>query len=177
MGRAGRVGHYAIQWAKQAGATVITTASSPVAKQHCITAGADFVVDHNDNETTARILDFTQGQKVDRIVEVEFGGNLEKSLESLKVGGVIASYSSAQVPEPSIPFKHMMFMDLTLRMVIVYAMPEQAKREAISAITLALENNQLQHRIHSQVGLDQIAMANNEIEKGGFYGCVVLDID
>lgn len=176
-GGAGRVGHYAIQWAKFAGATVITTASSDNAKQDCIAAGADFIVDHNDSEMTARILDYTQGKKVDRIVEVEFGGNLDKSLELLKVGGVIASYSSVQVAEPSLPFKQMMFMDLTLRMVIVYAMPEAAKRDAIVAITHALENNQLQHRIHAQMGLDDIAKASIKIEKGGFYGCVVLDID
>ncbi|WP_438465376.1 NADPH:quinone reductase [Marinomonas sp. PE14-40] len=176
-GGAGRVGHYAIQWAKLAGATVITTASSDMAKQDCIAAGADFIVDHNDSEMTGRILDYTQGKKVDRIVEVEFGGNLDKSLELLKVGGVIASYSSVQVAQPSLPFKQMMFMDLTLRMVIVYAMPEAAKRDAIAAITHALENNQLQHRIHAQVGLDNIAKASMEIENGGFYGCVVLDID
>lgn len=176
-GGAGRVGHYAIQWAKLAGATVITTASSDMAKQDCIAAGADFIVDHNDSEMTGRILDYTQGKKVDRIVEVEFGGNLDKSLELLKVGGVIASYSSVQVAQPSLPFKQMMFMDLTLRMVIVYAMPETAKRDAIAAITHALENNQLQHRIHAQVGLDNIAKASMEIENGGFYGCVVLDID
>lgn len=176
-GGAGRVGHYAIQWAKLFGATVITTASSDTAKQHCIAAGADFIVDHNDSDMVARILDFTQGRKIDRIIEVEFGANLPKSLELIKVGGVIASYSSVQVAEPKLPFKQMMFMDLTLRMVIVYAMPEQAKRDAIAAITHALEHNQLQHRIHAQMGLEHIAKANADIEKGGFYGCVVLDID
>lgn len=175
-GGAGRVGHYAIQWAKQAGATVITTASSPVARQDCIAAGADLVVNHHDTDMVARILDFTQGRKVDRIVEVEFGGNLDNSLALLKVGGVIASYSSTQDPEPKLPFKHMMFMDLTLRMVIVYAMPEQAKLDAIADITHALEKNQLQHRIHSEYALEAIANANNEIEKGGFYGCVVVNI-
>jgi len=176
-GGAGRVGFYAIQWAKQAGARVITTASSEQAKQHCIAAGADLVVNHNDEGMIASILDFTQGQKIDRIVEVEFGANLDKSLALLKVGGVIASYSSTQEPEPKLPFKQMMFMDLTLRMVIVYAMPEQAKRDAIADITQALENSQLQHRIHAQFALDDIALANNDIEKGGFYGCVVLDIE
>ncbi|EPJ50737.1 MAG: oxidoreductase, zinc-binding dehydrogenase family protein [Osedax symbiont Rs2] len=176
-GGAGRVGHYAIQWAKQAGATVITTASSEESKQHCIEAGADLVVNHKDPEMIAQVLKFTSGAKVDRIVDVEFGANLDNSLQLLRVGGVIASYSSTVVPEPVLPFKQMMFMDLTIRLVIVYAMPEQAKKAAITDITQALGQNRLQHRIAARYPLQQIAQANDKIEGSGFYGSVILDID
>ncbi len=175
-GGAGRVGHYAIQWAKHAGATVITTASSEESKKQCIEAGADLVVDHTDPQMIAQVLQFTDGAKVDRIIDVEFGANLENSLQLLRVGGVIASYSSTVVPEPVLPFKQMMFMDLTIRMVIVYAMPEQAKKAAIADITDALQKNSLQHRIAALYSLEEIAEANNKIEQGGFYGCVVVDI-
>jgi NADPH2:quinone reductase len=40
-----------------------------------------------------------------------------------------------------------MFMDLTLRMVIVYAMPEDAKQAAVRDTVAALEAGRLQHRI------------------------------
>lgn len=176
-GGAGRVGHYAIQWAKQAGATVITTASSEEARQQCIEAGADCVVDHTDPQMVTQVLDFSQGAKVDRVIDVEFGANLNNSLQLLRVGGVIASYSSTVVPEPVLPFKQMMFMDLTVRMVIVYAMPEEAKQAAIADITQALQQNRLQHRIAARYPLDEIAQANNKIEQGGFYGSVVVEID
>ena len=176
-GGAGRVGHYAIQWAKQAGATVITTASSEESKQHCIEAGADLVVNHKDPEMIAQVLEFTAGAKVDRIVDVEFGANLENSLQLLRVGGVIASYSSTVVPEPVLPFKQMMFMDLTLRLVIVYAMPELAKKAAIADITDALQRNRLLHRVAARYPLAEIAQANSKIEQGGFYGCVIVEID
>jgi NADPH2:quinone reductase len=176
-GGAGRVGHYAIQWAKQAGAAVITTASSEEARQQCIEAGADCVVDHTDPQMVTQVLDFSQGAKVDRVIDVEFGANLNNSLQLLRVGGVIASYSSTVVPEPVLPFKQMMFMDLTVRMVIVYAMPEEAKQAAIADITQALQQNRLQHRIAARYPLDEIAQANNKIEQGGFYGSVVVEID
>ncbi|MEM7561646.1 MAG: hypothetical protein AAF353_01220 [Pseudomonadota bacterium] len=68
-------------------------------------------------------------------------------------------------------------MDLTIRMVIVYAMPESAKREAIEDITKALENNQLQHRIAHRVRLDEVAKSHQLIEQGGFGGCVVIEIE
>jgi NADPH2:quinone reductase len=176
-GGAGRVAHYAIQWAKHSGATVITTASNDISKQHCIAAGADYVVDHTDPLMVSKVLNFTAQAKVDRVIDVEFGANLNKSLELLKVGGVIASYSSTVVPEPTLPFKQMMFMDLTIRLVIVYAMPETAKQAAIADIANALQHNKLQHRIAAQYPLDGIAQANDKIEQAGVYGCVVIDID
>lgn len=176
-GGAGRVGHYAIQWAKQGGATVIASASSQSSKQQCIEAGADHVVDHTDEDMVAQVLDFSKGRKVDRVIDVEFGANLHKVVQLIRVGGVIVSYSSTVEPEPVLPFKQMMFLDLTVRLVIVYAMPEKAKQAAIIDITQALEKNRLQHRIAAHYPLAEIAEANNKIEQGGFYGCVVVDIE
>ncbi len=176
-GGAGRVGHYAIQWAKQGGATVIATASSELSKQQCIEAGADHVVDHTDENMVAQVLDFSKGRKIDRVVDVEFGANLDRVLQLIRVGGVISSYSSTVDPEPTIPFRQMMFLDLTIRLVIVYAMPEKAKQAAIIDITQALEKNRLQHRIAAHYPLDEIAEANQKIEQGGFCGCVVVDIE
>ncbi len=176
-GGAGRVGHYAIQWAKQAGATVIATASNELARKHCMEAGADFVVDHTSDEMVEEVLNFSGGAKVDRVIDVEFGANLPKVLELIRTGGVIASYSSTVVPEPKLPFREMMFMDLTLRLVIVYSMPESAKKDAIRDITSALKENRLQHRIAATYPLDEIAKANQQIEDGDFYGCVVVEID
>jgi NADPH:quinone reductase-like Zn-dependent oxidoreductase len=81
------------------------------------------------------------------------------------------------VKEPQLPFVRMMFMDLTLRMVIVYAMPEAAKEKAIKDITTALQNNSLRHRVAHVVPLDQLARAHQLIEQGGFGGSVVVSVD
>ncbi|MGG4169300.1 NADPH:quinone reductase [Rossellomorea vietnamensis] len=176
-GGAGRVGHYAIQWAKQGGAKVIATASNESARKHCVEAGADYVVDHRSDGMVDEVLEMTGGVKVDRVIDVEFGANLPRVLELIRIGGVIATYSSTVVPEPTLPFRDMMFMDLTLRMIIVYAMPESAKQAAIEDITEALKNDRLQHRIAETYTLDEIAEANQKIEDGGFYGCVVVEVE
>jgi len=176
-GGAGRVGYYAIQFAKQAGAIVIATASTDASRKDCIEAGADYLVNHRDADWPAQLLTLTLGRKVDRVIEIEFGANLPQVLELIRIGGVIASYSSTVIAEPVLPFRRMMFMDLTLRMVIVYAMPEQAKREAIDAITDALEKNLFQHRIGARFPLQQFAQASLAIEQGSTLGCVVVDIE
>ena len=176
-GGAGRVGHYAVQWASQAGATVIATASNDEDREACLSAGAHHVVNHRSDDVVAEIMAVTNGELIDRIVDVEFGENLPTSVEVLRIGGTIATYASTNVPEPTLPFFQMMYKDITIRCVIVYAMPEAAKQHAIADIETALSANALQHRIAHTLPLDQIAESNELVEQGNIRGAVVLSID
>ena len=175
-GGAGRVGHYAIQWAHRAGARVIATASNEQDAAACREAGAEAVVNHREPEWGKAVLDLAGGQKVDRVIEVEFGANLPELLHCVRIGATIATYSSTVVPEPELPFRTMMFMDLTVRMVIVYAMPEDAKAQAVSDTQAALTEGGLQHRIAETLPFDQMAKAHEIIEAGSVRGCVVVTI-
>ena len=175
-GGAGRVGYYAIQWARQAGARVITTASNDADKATCESAGADFIVNHRQQNWAESVLTLTQGEKVDRVIDVEFGGNLPEVLKLIRTGGTIVTYSSTQVKEPKLPFLKLMYLDLTLQFVIVYAMPEEAKQAAIADINTRLSKNELQHRIAHILDFEQMARSHELIEQGGFGGCVVVRI-
>tara|TARA_B100000035_G_scaffold44206_1_gene33162 strand:- start:446 stop:1429 length:984 start_codon:yes stop_codon:yes gene_type:complete len=175
-GGAGRVGHYAIQWAHRAGARVIATASNEQDAAACREAGAEAVVNHREPEWGKAVLDLTGGQKVDRVIDVEFGANLPELLHCVRIGATIATYSSTAVPEPALPFRTMMFMDLTVRMVIVYAMREEAKAQAVADTQAALFEDGLQHRIAETLPFDQMAKAHEIIEAGSVRGCVVVTI-
>ena len=175
-GGAGRVGHYATQWAHRAGARVIATASNEQDVSACREAGAEAVVNHREPEWGKAVLDLTGGQKIDRVIDVEFGANLPELLHCVRIGATIATYSSTLVPEPSLPFRTMMFMDLTVRMVIVYAMPEAAKAQAAVDTQAALTEGGLQHRIAETLPFDQMAKAHEIIEEGSVRGCVVVTI-
>jgi NADPH2:quinone reductase len=175
-GGAGRVGYYAIQFAKLAGATVIATAHGARGEADCREAGADHVVDHRAPDWHRAVLAASGGRRIDRVVDVEFGANLPQVLELIRTGGVIATYSSTVVPEPSLPFRRMMWMDLSVRMIIVYSIPEAAKEHAALDITEALRAGRLRHRIAKRYPLEQFVAASEAIEKGGVNGCVVVDI-
>ena len=175
-GGAGRVSHYAIQWAHRAGARVIATASNDQDATACREAGAEAVVSHREPEWGKVVLDLTGGQKIDRVIEVEFGANLPELLQCVRIGATIATYSSTVVPEPVLPFRTMMFMDVTVRMVIVYAMPEAAKAQAVADTQAALLEGGLQHRIAEALPFDQMARAHEIIEEGSVRGCVVVAI-
>jgi len=175
-GGAGRVGHYAIQWAHRAGARVIATASNDNDAAACRAAGAEAVVNHREPDWGKAVLDLTEGQKIDRVIDVEFGANLSELLNCVTIGATIATYSSTVAPEPALPFRTMMFMDLTVRMVIVYAMPEEAKAQAVADTQTALTEGGLQHRIAETLPFDQMAKAHEIIEQGSARGCVVVTI-
>lgn len=176
-GGAGRVGYYAIQWAKYSDATVIATVSNQADELVCRAAGADHVVNHREENWGERVLKFTNGNKVDRVIDVEFGANLNQVLRFIRIGGTIVTYSSTQVKEPKLPFLEMLFMDLTIRMVLVYAMPESAKEKAIADTLLLLETEKLSHRIAYSLSFNEIAKAHQLVERGGCGGCVVVNID
>ena len=173
-GGAGRVGYYAIEWAKHYGATVIATASSEGSREQCVKAGADFVVGHPSDETVSEIMDYTDGKKIDRIIEGDFGANLLPILDILKTSGTIATYSSMTDMNPSIPFIRMMFMDITIRMVLVYAMPDHAKAHAAKDIITMLSQNSFTNRVAREFSLDNIPDAHKLIERGKAHGSVII---
>jgi NADPH:quinone reductase-like Zn-dependent oxidoreductase len=176
-GGAGRVGYYAIQWAKQAGARVITTASNDIDKGICESIGASFVVNHRQENWAEAVMSYTGGQKIDRVIDVEFGANLPEVLKLIGTGGAIATYSSTQIKEPKLPFLQMMYLNLSLHLVIVYAMPEEAKRAAIIDINNKLSNIELQHRVAHVLDFEDMVRSHELIEQGGFGGSVVVRID
>jgi NADPH2:quinone reductase len=176
MGGAGRVGHYAIQWAHQAGATVVSTASNPDDKEACLSAGADHVVDHRADDFARQVLGANGNKPIDRVIDLEFGTNLPVSIAVLKTGGTIAAYGSARNPEPVLPFYKMMYKDLTLHTIIVYAMPDSAKDHAVADINSALSHGSLQHRVAHSMPLADIAAGNEIVEAGEVRGAVILNI-
>lgn len=175
-GGAGRVGYYAIQWAKMAGAKVIASASNARDEALCREAGAKHVFSHREPGWGERVKALNDGKPVDRVIDVEFGANLPEVLTCIRTGGVIATYSSTQVKEPQLPFLRMMYQDLTLRLVLVYSMPEAAKKHAAADITQAFRHGMLLHRIGARLPLAEIAHANELVEQGGSPGCVILEL-
>lgn len=173
-GGAGRVGYYAMQWAITSGARVIATASNPEDAALCRALGAVAVCNHRKENWGTAVLECNNGRPVDRVIDVEFGANLSEVLACIRTGGTISTYASTQEKEPRLPFLRMMYMDLTLHMVIVYAMPEEAKLAAVNAINSALVQNSLLHRIARIFPLDQAAAAHEVIEQGSVRGCVVV---
>jgi NADPH2:quinone reductase len=176
-GGAGAVGHYAIQLAKWAGARVIATAGRPETVEACGSSGADLVIDYKREKVAERVRDATGGAGVERIVEVEFGGNLETSLSVIKENGVIATYASTSAPTPAMPFYPLMFKAVTLRLVLVYILTPEARSRSIANLTAALKSGALTHPIAARFPLADIVQAHAAVEAGNKLGQVLVSIE
>lgn len=173
-GGAGRVGHYALQFAKWGGATVISTVSNTEKANHAKNAGADYVLNYREENIIEKIKTLTHGVGVDHIVEVDFGGNLSTSQEIIKLNGCIATYASMTNPNPQISFYPLLFKGVTLHLVNVYDLPNEARYQAIKDIHLMLESRILTHVIAAQFPLDGIVAAHQLVESGTAIGNVIL---
>ena len=176
-GASGRVGYYAAQWAKLAGAKVIATAGSESRCRIAEQTGAAEVLNYKEENLVEKIGEITSGKGIDHIVDVEFGMNARISAEIINNCGTISTYSSSLRPEPELPFYPMMFKNVTLDMVLVYNMPDAAKSQAINDIYTALDRGSLRHRIAESWPMEKTACAHQSIEAGGLDGCVVVEID
>lgn len=171
-GGAGVVGHYAIQLAKWAGAEVVATVSGPAKAEHARAAGADHVVNYRAEDVTARVRALTGG--VDRIVEVDLGVNLPVSIQVLKPAGTIAAYASVGKPMPELPYQAMMRNNLTVRVVLVYTMPDAAKAQAAADIARWVRDGKPVFAVAARVPLAGIVEAHRTVERGEKIGHVVL---
>jgi len=151
--------------------------SGAVKSAHAKTAGADHVINYREQDVAAEIKELTSGAGVDRIVEVEFGGNLAVSTQVLKIGGVIAAYGSAAVPTPALPFYPMMFNHTTLHMLLVYLLTPAQRQRACGLINATLQAGLLKNHIGARFTLDDTAQAHVAVESGTVIGNVVVSLD
>jgi len=176
-GGAGSVGTHAIQFAKNGGASVLTTISNEMQASIARAAGADLVLDRNKDDQVARIQAETGGaseRNVDRVIDVAFGANLDITMRVLKENGTIATYSSDAKPEPTLSFFPLLRLGATIRFIFVYSMNSEAHKQAIEGTLKGLEEGWLRTTIAARFPLEQIIEAHELSESGKAVGKVVV---
>lgn len=175
-GGAGAVGYYGIQLAKWSGANVIATVSGDEKAAIANDAGADLIINYRDDDVVTAVKDFTNGHGVDRILEVEFGGNLSVSKEVIKPNGTIAAYGSVAVMEPSLPFYDLMFKGVKLNTYLIYIVSESDRSLIINGLNRAIDDGALQHLVTQTYALDEIIDAHESMESNQVIGNIVVQI-
>jgi NADPH2:quinone reductase len=175
-GGAGAVGYYGIQLAKWSGASVIATVSGDEKAAVASEAGADLIINYKNEDVVGSIHDFTNGEGVDRILEVEFGGNLSVSEQVIKPNGTIASYGSVAVMEPTLPFYNLMFKGVKLNTYLIYIVSESDRNMIVNGLNDAMNDQALTHLISESYALDDIIDAHRSMESNRVIGNIVVTI-
>jgi len=176
VGGAGVVSHYAIQLAKWGGAKVITSVSSKEKYTAAKDAGADEVINYRSHNVTDEIMKLTNSKGVDRIIEVDFGNNLNTSANLLKEGGISVMYAFSNQPAIPLPIMSFMTKNITLKFTLVYSISPQERQEVLQGMQQWLDQTNPIFNIAEKYELKDIIQAHELVESANKIGHVVLQI-
>jgi NADPH2:quinone reductase len=174
-GGAGAVGHYAVQLAKWAGATVIATASTPAKAERARQAGADHVINYRQEDVAARVREITGGAGVDHVVDVDFGGNLAATIASVRSNGSIAIYASNGDRTPAVPVRDLMQKNIALHAMSLPGSPHETRSRAQSDIARFVAAPGRLLSVAARFPLYETAAAHLAVERGDKVGTVIVE--
>jgi len=179
QGGAGAVGNAAIQLARWADATVITTVSSPQKAQLAAAAGADHVVDYRQQDVVAEVRRIAAAG-VDAIVEVNPAVNAAIDAQVVALHGSVAMYANDAADEVTVPVRSQMQVNARWQFVLVYTEPARAKALGVEDVNAAVLDGAI--RVGREAGLPlhvfplaETAAAHRAVQEGAV-GKVLIDV-
>ncbi len=177
-GGAGAVGNAAIQLARWAGATVITTVSGDEKGSLAQSAGAQHIVNYRTEDAAARIRAVAP-DGVDIVVEVAPTSNAELNTAVVGHGATIAVY--ANEPDPLVlQVRPLMMLNVRYQFVLLYVEPDDAKSAAVESVGAAIAAGALNVGEASGVPLHRYPLADtaaaHQAVEDNVVGKVLIDL-
>jgi len=175
---AGGVGMAAIQLAKQAGATVISTASSDEKLERLKAFGLDHGINYATESFVDRVRELTDGRGTDVVLDSVGGKNLVDSVEALAYGGTLVSVGMASRAGSSVEATSLWAKNNTLRGVyLAAALLAEYPRvyPMISELLGRVASGELHVEIDRTFPLAEAAAAHEYIESRRAFGRVVME--
>ena len=170
-GGAGAVGQYAIQFAKQRGADVLTTISSPEKAAAAREAGADHTIDYRREDVGAEVKKIAPGG-VDAIIEMDLAANAGLIPSVLRPKGSVIVYGTT--PEATLPAAFCLTNSIRIQFFLVYDLDDTERAATVAAIGEGLAAGTLQNRVaRPTFALADIAAAHEAVENGSLGNVVV----
>ena len=166
----GGVSIFALQFAKAAGATVISTTSNADKAARLKTLGADHVINYKDDVEWGRTAKkLTGGRGVDHVVEIGGAGTIEQSMRASRLGGhisligVLAGYAGS--------INTALLMSMQIRLIGITVGARQHQQDMVRAI----DANGIKPVLDQSFPLDKLADAFRRQESNQHFGKIVVE--
>lgn len=141
-GGAGAVGHAAIQLARWAGATVITTISGPEKAALASAAGAHHIVNYRESDAAAEIRRVAP-DGIDLVVEVSPVPNAELNAAVIRNHGTIAVYANNGGDSLTLDIRRHFGLNVRYQFLLLYTVGQEALDAAAADINAAITDGAL----------------------------------
>lgn len=166
----GGVSIFALQLAKAAGATVISTSSSAAKLERLKALGANHLINYKENPEWGRAaLSLTGGRGVDVVVEIGGAGTMAQSLQAICIGGHISLIGVLAGVTGEVPTAVAMGKNAAIKGITVGSRQDQED------MIEALEANGIRPVIDSSFPLDKIATAFAHQASQKHFGKICLE--
>ncbi|MGK0168420.1 MAG: NADPH2:quinone reductase [Gammaproteobacteria bacterium] len=171
-GASGAVGVASLQLARAHGMRVIGSAGTDRGRALVAEHGADLVLDHTSSGYLDALLEFTNGEGPNVILEMLANVNLNQDL------GVVARFGRVIVignrGPTEIDARLTMGKDSTIRGMALWNASEDERASIHAALGAGLANGSLQPVVGKELRLADAAKAHVEVLEPGAYGKIVL---
>ena len=175
-GGTGGVGHIALQLAKEAGAEVHATGSSPEKIERARRLGADRGINYRETPVEEYVRDLTGDAGYDVVLDTVGGANLDKSLQAAGLNCCVASTVTRSRHDLSLMHSKGLSLHAVCMLIpLLYGVGRKRHGEVLQGVAQLVDSGRLAPLIHgTSFGFSRVAEAHSLVESGGHQGKVLL---
>ena len=165
----GGVSIFALQFAALHGARAIITSSSDEKLARARDMGAWQTINYRDTpDWDGAVMELTDGQGVDRVVEVGGGGTLQRSVEAVKIGGTVSLIGVLTGGE----INPVAVMRKSVRLQGIYV----GSRVMFESMNRAIAAHQMRPVVDRTFDFAEAPAAYHHMEAAGHFGKIVIKV-
>ncbi|KQQ88089.1 quinone oxidoreductase [Massilia sp. Leaf139] len=174
---AGGVGLIACQWARALGVNLIGTVGSKEKGDLALAAGAAHVIDYNEEDIVARVLEITDGAKVPVVYDSVGKDTFIRSLDCLQPRGLMVSFGNSSGAVPPFTMNELASRNslyLTRPSLGAYVATRVELEERAADLFAMVESGKVKIDIHQRFPLAEAAAAHTALEARRTTGSTIL---
>lgn len=178
---AGGVGHLALQLAKSLGARVAVTVSGADKAALARRLGAEVCIDYREQDFVQAILDWTQGQGVDVVLDTVGSETFCRSFGATKIYGQIVTLLECPCDAAAVKLAKLRNLSLSYELMLTPMYlgmhgARVAQRHMLEEAARKLAQGEIRVEVSRVLALEQAAEAQRLVEAGHTVGKIVLSI-